>query len=66
MGIDALLASACAPLSFQAVDIDGEFYWDGSYGCAIRTHNAIAWPCSSHHNYWLSWLMTFSRVADNF
>lgn len=30
--IDALLASACAPLVFQAVQIDGQSYWDGSYG----------------------------------
>ncbi|MGJ7523894.1 patatin-like phospholipase family protein [Variovorax sp. LT1P1] len=30
--IDALLASACAPLVFQAVSIEGASYWDGSYG----------------------------------
>lgn len=29
--IDALLASACLPLLFQAVEIDGEPYWDGGY-----------------------------------
>lgn len=28
---DAVLASACLPLLFQAVDIDGEAYWDGGY-----------------------------------
>ena len=27
----ALLASACLPTLFQAVDIDGESYWDGGY-----------------------------------
>jgi NTE family protein len=27
----ALLASACLPTLFQAVDIDGEAYWDGGY-----------------------------------
>jgi NTE family protein len=29
--IDALLASACLPSLFQAVQIDGEPYWDGGY-----------------------------------
>lgn len=28
---DALLASACLPTMFQAVEIDGELYWDGGY-----------------------------------
>jgi len=28
---DAVLASACLPLLFQAVKIDGEAYWDGGY-----------------------------------
>lgn len=28
---DALLASACLPQMFQAVEIDGEAYWDGGY-----------------------------------
>ena len=28
---DALLASACLPSMFQAVEIDGEAYWDGGY-----------------------------------
>ncbi len=39
MGIDAVLASACAPLSYQAVQIDGESYWDGSY-----VANPSMWP----------------------
>jgi NTE family protein len=26
-----LLASACLPTMFQAIEIDGEFYWDGGY-----------------------------------
>jgi NTE family protein len=29
--LDALLASACLPFSFQAVEIDGVPYWDGGY-----------------------------------
>jgi NTE family protein len=28
---DVVLASACLPLLFQAVEIDGEAYWDGGY-----------------------------------
>ena len=28
---EALLASACLPTMFQAVEIDGEHYWDGGY-----------------------------------
>lgn len=28
---DVLLASACLPTLFQAIEIDGEHYWDGGY-----------------------------------
>jgi NTE family protein len=28
---DALLASACLPTMFRAIEIDGEAYWDGGY-----------------------------------
>jgi NTE family protein len=28
---DALLASACLPTMFQAIELDGEIYWDGGY-----------------------------------
>jgi NTE family protein len=28
---DVLLASACLPTMFQAVEIDGDAYWDGGY-----------------------------------
>jgi NTE family protein len=31
LSVDAVLASACLPLTFQAVEIDGEAYWDGGY-----------------------------------
>ena len=31
LSVDAVLASACLPLSFQAVEIDGQAYWDGGY-----------------------------------
>lgn len=39
MSIEALVASACAPLSFQAAEIDGQAYWDGSYAS-----NPTLWP----------------------
>lgn len=31
ISIDAVMASACLPFLFQAVEIDGEAYWDGGY-----------------------------------
>jgi NTE family protein len=31
ISVDAVLASTCLPYLFQAVEIDGEFYWDGGY-----------------------------------
>lgn len=31
IGPDAVLASGCLPFIFQAVEIDGEHYWDGGY-----------------------------------
>lgn len=31
VGLDVLLASACLPLLFPAVEIEGEPYWDGGY-----------------------------------
>jgi len=31
LSADALLASACLPNMFQAVELDGEYYWDGGY-----------------------------------
>jgi NTE family protein len=31
LSVDALLASACLPFLFQAVEIDGHSYWDGGY-----------------------------------
>lgn len=31
ISIDAVMASACLPFMFQAVEIDGEHYWDGGY-----------------------------------
>ena len=31
ISVDVLLASACLPLVFQAVEVEGEHYWDGGY-----------------------------------
>lgn len=31
VSIDAVLASACLPFLFQAVEIEGQHYWDGGY-----------------------------------
>jgi len=31
VNVDAVLASACLPFMFQAVEIDGDPYWDGGY-----------------------------------
>jgi NTE family protein len=31
MSVEAVLASACLPHLFQAVEIEGEHYWDGGY-----------------------------------
>lgn len=39
LSVDAVLASACIPLLFQAVEIDGEAYWDGGY-----MGNPVLWP----------------------
>jgi NTE family protein len=31
LSVDVVLASACLPMLFQAVEIEGEAYWDGGY-----------------------------------
>lgn len=41
--VDALLASACLPFLFQAVEIDGKAYWDGGY-----MGNPALWPLIYH------------------
>jgi NTE family protein len=43
ISVDALLASACIPLLFQAVKVDGEHYWDGGY-----MGNPAIWPLIYH------------------
>jgi NTE family protein len=37
--IDMLLASACLPFAFQAVEVEGAHYWDGGY-----MGNPALWP----------------------
>ncbi len=45
--VEHLLASTCLPLMMQAVEVDGEYYWDGSY-----TGNPVIFPlffdCQAH------------------
>jgi NTE family protein len=43
----ALLASACLPTMFQAVEIDGEAYWDGGYSGNPSLAPLIR-ECASH------------------
>jgi NTE family protein len=44
---DALLASACLPTMFQAIEIDGEIYWDGGYS-GNPTITPLVRECVSH------------------
>jgi NTE family protein len=40
---DVLLASACIPFLFQAVEVNGEHFWDGGY-----MGNPVIWPLIYH------------------
>jgi len=42
----AVMASACLPMMFQAVEIEGEFYWDGGYAGNPAFHPLI-YECDS-------------------
>jgi NTE family protein len=44
---DVLLASACLPTMFQAIEIDGENYWDGGYS-GNPTISPLVRECKSH------------------
>jgi NTE family protein len=44
---DVLLASACLPTMFQAIEIDGEIYWDGGY-TGNPTMSPLVRECDSH------------------
>jgi NTE family protein len=43
---DVLLASACLPTLFQAIEIDGEAYWDGGYS-GNPTLSSLVQECES-------------------
>ncbi len=43
----AVMASACLPMLFQAIDIDGEHYWDGGYS-ANPAMSPLINECDSH------------------
>ncbi len=45
--VDAVLASACLPTLFQAVEIDGQAYWDGGYALNPALSPLIA-SCDHH------------------
>jgi NTE family protein len=44
---DVLLASACLPTMFEAVEIDGDPYWDGGYS-GNPTLTPLVRECASH------------------
>lgn len=44
---DVLLASACLPTMFQAIEIDGELYWDGGFA-GNPTIAPLVRECESH------------------
>jgi NTE family protein len=41
LSADALMASACLPMIFQAVEIEGEHYWDGGFSGNPALHPLI-------------------------
>lgn len=45
--VDTILASACLPFMFKAVEIDGEYYWDGGYMGNPAIYPLI-YNCGSH------------------
>src|SRR5262245_64517105 len=47
LSADVLLASACLPTLFQAIDINGEAYWDGGYS-GNPTITPLVRECRSH------------------
>jgi NTE family protein len=44
VSVDAVLASACLPSLFQAVEIDGQPYWDGAYSTNPPLAPLVAQP----------------------
>jgi NTE family protein len=39
--VDAVMASACLPMAFRAVEIEGDHYWDGGYSGNPAIHPLI-------------------------
>ncbi len=44
--VQAVMASACLPMVFQAVEIEGEHYWDGGY-CGNPALHPLIYNCDS-------------------
>ena len=42
LSVDVVLASTCLPTVFKAIEIEGEFYWDGGYSSNPDLLNLIA------------------------
>ncbi len=49
MTADMVMASACLPFIFHAVEIDGEAYWDGGY---MGTRRCFHWSWSARPATW--------------
>ena len=47
---DVLLASACLPTMFQAIEIDGEAYWDGGLRRQSHDHAAHSGMCLNRYD----------------
>ena len=43
---DAVMASACLPMAFKAVEIEGDYFWDGGYSGNPAIHPLI-YDCTS-------------------
>jgi NTE family protein len=48
---DAVMASACLPMMFQAVEIEGDHYWDGGYSGNPAIHPLI-YKCEAATSCW--------------
>jgi NTE family protein len=46
LSVDAVMASACLPLAFKAVEIEGDHFWDGGYSGNPAIHPLI-YECHS-------------------
>ncbi|MDE3017078.1 MAG: patatin-like phospholipase family protein [Pseudomonadota bacterium] len=57
---DVLLASSCIPFMFQAVEIDGQHYWDGGY-----MGNPAIWPLIYHCESEDVVLVQINPIHDN-